>query len=35
VPPNPFTDNATGGSDKSETIYVRNVRAFQSLTAPH
>lgn len=27
VPPNPFTDNATAGADRSETIYVRNVRA--------
>lgn len=25
VPPNPFTDFATSGTDKSETIYVRNV----------
>ena len=23
--PNPFTDNATGGGDRSETIFVRNV----------
>jgi hypothetical protein len=26
VPPNPFTDFATAGTEKSETIYVRNVR---------
>jgi hypothetical protein len=25
VPPNPFTDHATAGTDRSETIYVRNV----------
>ncbi|KAI6377142.1 hypothetical protein MCOR25_002639 [Pyricularia grisea] len=25
VPPNPFTDNATAGTDRSETIYVRNL----------
>ncbi|KND93329.1 putative RNA-binding protein [Tolypocladium ophioglossoides CBS 100239] len=25
VPPNPFTDNATSGTDRSETIYVRNL----------
>ncbi|KFA61349.1 hypothetical protein S40285_05861 [Stachybotrys chlorohalonatus IBT 40285] len=25
VPPNPFTDNATAGADRSETIYVRNL----------
>lgn len=25
VPPNPFTDFATSGTDKNETIYVRNV----------
>src|SRR6202035_3056567 len=25
VPPNPFTDFATAGTEKSETIYVRNV----------
>ncbi|KAL0939437.1 RNP domain-containing protein [Colletotrichum truncatum] len=25
VPPNPFTDFATAGTDRSETIYVRNV----------
>lgn len=25
VPPNPFTDNATAGTERSETIYVRNV----------
>ncbi|KAL2151563.1 hypothetical protein VTH82DRAFT_6661 [Thermothelomyces myriococcoides] len=25
VPPNPFTDNATAGTEKSETIYVRNL----------
>ncbi|KAM0285507.1 hypothetical protein ACHAQH_001457 [Verticillium albo-atrum] len=25
VPPNPFTDYATAGTDKSETIYVRNL----------
>jgi hypothetical protein len=34
VPPNPFTDNATGGSDKSETIYVRNVRDLLLLDRP-
>lgn len=27
VPPNPFTDYATAGTERSETIYVRNVRA--------
>jgi hypothetical protein len=27
VPPNPFTDYATAGTEKSETIYVRNVCA--------
>lgn len=27
VPPNPFTDYATAGTDRSETIYVRNVSA--------
>lgn len=26
VPPNPFTDYATSGTERSETIYVRNVR---------
>lgn len=26
VPPNPFTDYATAGGDRSEIIYVRNVR---------
>jgi hypothetical protein len=25
VPPNPFTDFATAGTERSETIYVRNV----------
>jgi hypothetical protein len=25
VPPNPFTDNATAGIEKCDTIYVRNV----------
>ncbi|KAG6054233.1 hypothetical protein E4U32_007066 [Claviceps aff. humidiphila group G2b] len=25
IPPNPFTDGATAGSEKSETIYVRNL----------
>jgi hypothetical protein len=25
IPPNPFTDNATSGTDRSETIYVRNL----------
>lgn len=25
-PPNPFTDYATAGTERSETIYVRNVR---------
>lgn len=25
IPPNPFTDGATAGSEKSETIFVRNV----------
>jgi hypothetical protein len=25
VPPNPFTDGATAGTEKSEIIYVRNV----------
>ncbi|PHH79417.1 hypothetical protein CDD80_4870 [Ophiocordyceps camponoti-rufipedis] len=25
VPPNPFTDNATAGTDRSQTIYVRNL----------
>ncbi|CCF32001.1 RNP domain-containing protein [Colletotrichum higginsianum] len=25
VPPNPFTDYATAGTDRSETIYVRNL----------
>lgn len=25
VPPNPFTDNATAGTERSETIYARNV----------
>lgn len=29
VAPNPFTDNATSGTDRSETIYVRNV-SYQS-----
>jgi RNA recognition motif-containing protein len=26
--PNPFTDHATSGTDRSETIYVRNVSLF-------
>ncbi|PHH83466.1 hypothetical protein CDD83_2983 [Cordyceps sp. RAO-2017] len=25
VPPNPFTDNATAGAERSQTIYVRNL----------
>lgn len=25
IPPNPFTDNATSGTERSETIYVRNL----------
>lgn len=29
VPPNPFTDGATSGTDKSEIIYVRNVSAYR------
>lgn len=27
APPNPFTDYATAGGERSETIYVRNVKA--------
>lgn len=27
APPNPFTDYASSGGDRSETIYVRNVKA--------
>ena len=30
APPNPFTDNATSGGEKSETIFVRNVSNKQS-----
>jgi hypothetical protein len=30
VPPNPFTDGATGGTEKSEIIFVRNVSLYQS-----
>jgi RNA recognition motif-containing protein len=32
VPPNPFTDFATAGTERSETIYVRNVSFISSLT---
>lgn len=31
IPPNPFTDGATAGSEKSETIYVRNVSGHNTL----
>lgn len=30
VPPNPFTDNATAGTDRGQVIYVRNVSAMTS-----
>lgn len=32
VPPNPFTDHATAGVDKCDTIYVRNVSFSQHQT---
>ena len=31
APPNPFTDFASSGGDRSETIYVRNVRHLSQL----
>lgn len=34
VPPNPFTDYATAGVDKCETIYVRNV-SYLICSPPH
>lgn len=34
VPPNPFTDYASSGGERSETIYVRNVRCPTCLTLP-